>query len=381
MDIKNLKRTILGLPPKHSVLIEGPHGIGKSEVIAQCARELSGLLGKTFGFVDIRLGQYEVGDLIGIPRARDTFTITNTVFTNGEAVKQEVVAENVTAHDLPLWFPRDPDSFGFMFFDELNRGSRDTQQWAMQIVLDYKSNFVEVPVNWRVIAACNDNQDVYSVLGLDPALYDRFQVIKFQPTVPEWMEHAERIGVHDAIIKYIRKFPSDLDVPEKIESGKRYPSRRSWVKLSNTIKYMKERNDDPLADLDYLILLAGGYVGTTVSLNFTEFIKKEYKVYSGEEIVNNFPKLKEDFEKMIVTDFTFYNKEVVSFLKKDNVKLTKKQEGNLFGFVKIMPREAAAGFWADFRKECPAESVRWYKSSEEITNYVRDLLNKDAVVA
>jgi len=376
MDIKQTKRTIKGLPPKHSILIEGDHGIGKSEIIAQTAREMSILTGKTYGFIDIRLGQYEVGDLIGIPRARDTFTITNTVFTNGEAVKQDVLAENVTAHDLPLWFPRDPESHGFMFFDELNRGTRDTQQWAMQIVLDYKSNFNEVPINWRVIAACNDNQDVYSVLGLDPALYDRFLVVKLRPTIPEWLDHAEKIGVHDAIIKYIRKFGSDLDVPEKVESGKKCPSRRSWVKLSNVIRHMAENGDDLFQDSDYLILLAGGYVGTSVAINFVEFIKKEYKVYSAKEILNNFLKIKDNFKGMIATDFTYYTKEVVDYMKKNKITLSKKQGNHLLDFVKTMPKETAAGLWVSLRKEVPDEATRWYTGNKEAETYIRNLLRK-----
>lgn len=379
MDIKQTKRTLMGLPPKHSILLEGKHGLGKSEVVAQTAAEMSVKLKKPFGFVDIRLGQYEVGDLIGIPRARESYTVHHSVYDGGVLKSQEVVAENVTVHDLPLWFPRDKDSYGFMFFDELNRGSRDTQQWAMQIVLDYKSNFHEVPPNWRVIAACNDDQDMYSVLNLDPALYDRFTVVKFAPTVPEWLAHAEKMEVHDAVIKYIRKFGTDLDVPEKVESGKKYPSRRSWFKLSNTIKYMADNNDNLLDDLDYLILLASGNVGTSIAVNFSEFIKKDYKVYSAEEILNNFPKLKGDFEKMIATDFTFYNKEVVNYMVKNNVKLTKKQGDNLFGFTKVMPKEAAAGLWSALRKDCRDESAKWYKSDPEITEYVRDLLNKDAV--
>jgi hypothetical protein len=377
MNIEQTKRTLMGLPPLHSVLIEGKHGIGKSEVVAQVAREMSSRLGKPVEFVDIRLGQYEVGDLIGLPTRRDTFTVTKSVYVNGSLESREMVAKDVTIHDLPLWFPRDPDSYGILFFDELNRGSRDTQQWAMQIVLDYKSNFVEVPINWRVIAACNDDADIYNILQLDPALYDRFLVIKLVPTVPEWLAHAEKIEVHDAVIKYITKLPTDLDVPDRVEPGKRYPSRRSWVKFSNTIKYMAENGDDPLKDLDYLILLGGGYVGSMVAVQFVEFIKKDYKVFSAEEILDNFPKLKDEFDKMIATDFTFYNKILVQHIKKSKTKkLPTKHTANLFAFVKTMPREVASGFWASFRKDCADASKAWYESSLEITNYIRGLLNK-----
>jgi hypothetical protein len=377
MNIEQTIRTLMGVPPKHSVLLEGRHGLGKSEVVAQTAAAMSVKLKKPFGFIDIRLGQYEVGDLIGIPRARDTYTVTRNVYENGSLKSSNVEAKNVTVHDLPLWFPRDEESFGFLFFDELNRGSRDTQQWAMQIVLDYKSNFHEVPVNWRVIAACNDDQDVYSILNLDPALYDRFLVIKFQPTVQEWLSHANSINVHDAITKYITKFSSDLDVPEKVESGKRYPSRRSWVKLSNTLQYMADKGNDPLSDSDYLILLASGYVGTTVSVNFVEFIRKEYKVFTAEEILNNFPKLEEDLKKMIATDFTYYNKILVAHIKKSGVKkLSEKHSANLFSYVKFIPRETASGFWGAFRTDCAKASEAWFNSSKDITDYIGGLVNR-----
>jgi hypothetical protein len=379
MNIEQTIRTLMGLPPRHSVLIEGKHGMGKSEVVAQTAAAMSLKLGKPFGLVDIRLGQYEVGDLVGIPRARDRHTVIHKVFKGGSLESQEVVAENVTVHDLPLWFPRDPDSFGYMFFDELNRGGRDTQQWAMQVVLDYKSNFVEVPYGWRVVSACNDDQDVYSILNLDPALYDRFLVIKFEPTIPEWLKHAEKIEVHDAIVKYISKFGSnDLDPPEKMESGKRYPSRRSWVKLSDTIKYMDENGSNPLQDHDYLILLAGGYTGMNVAINFSEFVKKEYRVYSAKEILDNFPKLKPYFEQMIPTDFTFYNKEIVSYVKKNALtKLSKKHGENLLSYIKTVPKEVAAGFWTLFRTECSKASGSWFQDSSEVAGYIRGLLSKE----
>ena len=219
MNVKQLVRTLMGLPPRKSVLIESKHGMGKSEIVAQVAAKKSKILGKPFGFIDIRLGQYEVGDLIGLPEKQPRFTVTKKVYKNGSLADEPEVIENVTVHDLPIWFPRDKNSFGILFFDELNRGTRDTQQWAFQVVLDYRVNFNDVPEGWSVIAACNDDQDVYNVLSLDPALYDRFLVIKFHPTLGEWLEHALSIDVHDAVVKYIKKHHRDLDPSKPISTS------------------------------------------------------------------------------------------------------------------------------------------------------------------
>ena len=381
MNIKTMLRTLFNLPVRQSVLIEARHGVGKSEIIHQYAAAMSQKLNKPFELIDIRLGQYEVGDLIGIPRAMDRFTVVSKVYENGLLVSKSSVVENVTVHDLPLWFPRDPDSCGVLFMDELNRGSRDTQQWAMQIVLDYKSNFVELPIGWRVISAINNDQDTYSVMNIDPALYSRFMVIGFNPTIPEWLDWAEKNDVHDAIIKYIRKFGNaDLDPPDKIESGMVVPCRRSWVKFSACLKEMAQAGDDPLNDYTYLIELATTFVGNTVAINFKEWVEKSYKVFTAEEILNNYPKLKEDFEKMISTDFSFYNKEIIDYIKKNKVKLSPKQGANLFEYIQTTPREVACGFFAAFRVADGKESAKWYGSNPKITEYIRGILDRDVTM-
>jgi len=219
--------------------------------------------------------------------------------------------------------------------------------------------------------------DVYSVLGLDPALHDRFLVVPFRPTVPEWEKHANEIGVHDCVTKYISKFSSDLDTPEKIEPGRVYPSRRSWVQLSDSIQYMTDHGDAVLKDPDYLTLLASGYVGTTVAINFIEYIKKDYKVFSAEDILNGFnKKMADEFSKFLVTDIAFYNKEIIKYIAKSKITMSKEQCENLFHYYRVIPKEAAAGFWSEFSKECRDEAARWYKNTEGVSKYTLGFLGK-----
>ena len=103
MNVTQTIRAIDILPTRAAVLLEGQHGIGKSQVVAQLAARKSMETKKDFRFVDIRLGQYEVGDLIGIPEKRDTFTVTHKVYRGGKIVECEQVATNVTWHcEAPL---------------------------------------------------------------------------------------------------------------------------------------------------------------------------------------------------------------------------------------------------------------------------------------
>jgi hypothetical protein len=234
-------------------------------------------------------------------------------------------------------------------------------------------------MGWRVVSAINADQDIYSVIQIDPALLDRFLVIWFKPTVPEWLKHAQEIHVHDCVTKYITKFTSDLDSPEKMEPMMRYPSRRSWVNLSDAINYTGE---ELLKDLDYLTLLASGYLGGTIALNFIEFIRKDYKVFSAEDILNKFTKDMEDsFQGMLVTEMAFYNKEIVNFVVKSKMKaLTEKQGRNLLKYYRAIPKEAASGFWGQFTKEARDVATAWFKGIKEVQEYTSSLIFKDAAM-
>ncbi len=401
MKIAYCKRTLKGLPPKSSVLIRGRHGLGKSEVVRQTAQDMSIETGYPYSFVDIRLSQREVGDIIGMPRSADKYTVTKTVFKDGKITYDDIVAENVTIYDLPTWVPQDQDSHGFLFLDEIDRACREVQQCSFEMVLDYRLNLHEIPIGWRVIAAVNADTDLYSVSDMDPALLDRFLVIDFKPTYHEWIDWAsgksekpaansrklidppETVPVHDCILKYLTKFEGDLDTPEKIVEGKStvYQSRRAWVLLSNAIKYMQKNGDDVLKDLDYLTLLAKGYVGS-VAINFTDFIAKDYDVLSAKDILNKWDrKIEEKFKKMQSTEMAFYNKIIVEHIVNEKIKLNKKQSQNLFSYYKIIPKEMASGFWSNFLKSNRDEAVAWYNSDPEIKKYTQALLSKSEATA
>jgi hypothetical protein len=209
---------------------------------------------------------------------------------------------------------------------------------------------------------------------MDRALDDRLGDIEFAPTIPEWLDHAEEIQVWHAIRKYIEKFGNnDLDPPETMDPTKRYPSRRSWVSLSEQILGFAAAGDDPRDDLDYLHHLVACWVGGTVAVNFLDFFKKDYKVYTAKEILNDFPKLKSEFEAMVATDIGFYNKELVQHIVKNNVRLSERQRKNLTAYFFTIPRETATGFWSQFSAENRKEAIAWYNSDPKIMGYVKEL--------
>ena len=133
-----------------------------------------------------------------------------------------------------------------------------------------------------------------------------------------------------------------------------------------------------MKDLKYMTLLAKGYLGDTISINFIEYIRKNYKVFNAEDILNKFDRdkaMEKDFKDMVVTEITFYSKELVKYIKKQK-KLTPKQSANLLLFVKMIPKEAASGFWSQFAQECRDVATKWYKETQGAQDYIYGFLAK-----
>jgi hypothetical protein len=384
MNVTETKRTLTSaLPPRKSILLIGDHGNGKSQVVAQSAQYLSEKLGKPFFLTDFRVSQVEVGDLIGHQRILDNAQITRSVYVKGKLEEQTVNLSNVTVNSLADWFPQDPDSHGFLFFDELFRAPRDILNALMEVSLDYRYHFKPLPMGWRVVAASNDNLDIYAGNMPDPAQFDRWFVIKFNPTVEEWVTHAKTIGVHRAIIQYIAKMgEKDLDPPKNMEQGTIYQSRRSWVSLSDTIKYMAANGEDPFKDPDFLFKICLGWVGPAVTDHFISYVKTNFRIYSSKDILDDWNDEKiEAFKDMEMTEIGFYSSELADFLAKEK-KLNEVRAKNLGHFVRAVPKEMAQGFFSDFSKKNFELCSKWYlETDKSLTDYIMALTNKKLALA
>ena len=281
-----------------------------------------------------------------------------------------------------------PDYEGILFFDEINRGTKDTRQWAFQIVLDYKTNFKDVPKGIQIVAACNDNLETYQIGELDQSFLDRFFVIDLKPTLKEFLNYAEKVGCHQAVYMYLEKNGGTcLDAPDQMDPDKRYQSRRSWIALSDTIKHFKSGGLDLLdfsADgaKDYFIKVCSGWLGGMNAMPFVSYVEKEYQVFTAEQIINEYPKYRRAFKKMaVITDYGHYNEVVLKYLEKKKT-INAEQQSNLYQFWRDMPNEAAGVFWNQFRIRCEVMSEEWFRSMDGTKEKdgaigIRDYLSKE----
>lgn len=318
MNATLTKRILREMPINKSIMLRAKHGVGKSSVIKQSAIE------QDIEFFDVRLSQCEVGDIKGLPHL--------------DPVK------GMTSFLKPYWWPRDPNSKGILFFDELNRASKDVLQAVFEICLDRRLDGDKLPDGWRVVAAVNADDD-YDVVELDPALLDRWFIIDFDPTPKEWIDWARSSKVHAAVVEFINRNNNLLDPPVgNLESGRVYPSRRSWVALSDTIQAMNLTDDT-----DGLVTqVAKGWVGREVAVMFQKFMTNEFSQLKASDILDKFEEMVPKIESAcsdIEVIAALANSVVDEVANRSAAKMKEKQVEALKKFFGMVPKDVASNMW------------------------------------
>ena len=319
MDIKTTKTIIKGMP-KRSIMLHAKHGVGKSSTVKQAAMELG------IEYKDIRLSQNEVGDIKGLP-FKETDNNGNTMV---EFAK-------------PKWFPRDPNSKGILFFDELNRASKEVLQAVFELCLDRSLDGEKLPDGWSIVSAVNSD-DEYDVIELDPALQDRFFHIDFEPTPDEWLSWARESGINAFITQFVSQNKELLDPPVgNLESGRVYPSRRSWEAFDEFVGLYNLMDNTTM-----FMQCAKGWLGKEIAIMLQKFVKNEFKIFSANDVLEDWDKNKEDIEKVcedIEIIATLSTKVIEEVNKRRANKISDKNKENLYDFFMMLPNDVASDAW------------------------------------
>jgi hypothetical protein len=330
MSIKTFLSTSKVLPVETSVLLRGPHGIGKSQVVRQVAKHFN------LPVTDRRLSQMSEGDMVGLPS------------TDGE----------VTRFNPPDWYKEACRTPRCLFLDELNRATPEVMQAAFQVVLDRELNGWKLHPETRVFAAVNASA-AYTVNEMDPALLDRFWTIDLTPTVEDWVSWARDGHVHDFIVDFIAGNEKWLDCPKDAEPGKVSPSRRSWERLSHAL-ISAGIAEDPKHDLFYPMCL--GYVGTEATIAYHSFAKTIENQVTGEEVLRDYGKVKKKVAKLGQEKQNILIEKVTEHVTKALKTLDDKQGANLRDFMKDLPGELRVSAWSKLTQSTGADNLELAKS-------------------
>ncbi len=217
----------------------GAPGIGKSQIVAQVAKE------KNYKLIDIRAVLLDPVDLRGLPR----------VNTQGQATWCP-----------PSFLPQEScTDKGIVFLDELNAAPPLVQAACYQLVLDRRIGEYVLPAGWTVIAAGNGEKDRSVTHRMPTALANRMVHITMQTSTEDWLLWAEKADIAPEILAFLRFRPTLLHNFDPQSASKAFASPRSWEFVSRMLK-------TTLApEVEYELLQ--GTIGMSAATEFVGFLR------------------------------------------------------------------------------------------------------------
>ncbi|MFT5661144.1 MAG: hypothetical protein ACI9TV_001790 [Sulfurimonas sp.] len=221
------------------LFIHGSPGIGKSYIVADVAKK------KGLELVDVRLSQMDPVDLRGVPSIKDDQTLWMP----------------------PVFFPKDKNSSGILFLDELNSAPPSVQAAIYQLVLDRKMGEYELPKGWRIICAGNRVSDRGVVFRLPSPLVNRMVHLHVQARFEDFKIFALKENLHHFVIGFLGFRPDLLSTEPLIEddANPAFATPRAYYMLSNILKTKQ--------DITTLTPIIYGTIGYSSGIEFTSYVK------------------------------------------------------------------------------------------------------------
>jgi MoxR-like ATPase len=296
--------------------VVGHRGVGKSAGIIQVCREAG------WRYVSLRLGQMEVGDLVGIP------------YREG----------GVMHWSRPSWWPADDDPPTVVHCDELNRAQQeDTLQAIFQ--------FVEPPVEGqpralhthrlaarhKVVVTINPPDGTYQVATLDRALIDRMVMLYVESDHRCWARYAAERGLDSGVRQFLDGNSALLARQGAAMDLQVEPTERAWEMVS----ILRKSSHFP-GDLEMEVY--AGIIGREAAIMFMRWLADHrQRPLTAAEVLNSWAAVsdkaaaqRDDLQAATINDLIATLQGTALF--------SAEQEQNLVAYIAVLPRDLRFGF-------------------------------------
>ena len=204
------------------VLLMGPPGIGKTQIMAQIAAETG------VGLVAYTITHHTRQSAIGLPFIQQRTYGGETVQTT-EYTMSEILAS--VHHLMETTGIRE----GILFLDEINCVSETLAPMMLQFLQCKTFGNRALPEGWLIVAAGNPPEYNKSVREFDVVTLDRVKRIDVEEDFAVWKEYARRRGVHGAVVSYLDIKKEHFYSIETTVDGLQFATARGWEDLSELI--------------------------------------------------------------------------------------------------------------------------------------------------
>jgi hypothetical protein len=199
------------------VMLWGPPGVGKSQMVAQIATR------HQVPVIDIRLSQMEPSDLRGIP-----FRVDDRVEWAVPAILPNAERHGET---------------GILFLDEINAAPPAVSAAAYQLILDRRLGEYQVPEHWAIFAAGNRQGDRGVIYSMPAPLANRFSHFEVETNLDDWVTWAYANGIDERVIGFLRFRPELLFDFDPAHNPVAFPSPRSWEFAHRGLRKFENHSD------------------------------------------------------------------------------------------------------------------------------------------
>ena len=231
-EIKNMVLTYLAkdadgeyripIVRQRPILMIGPPGIGKTQVMEQIAKECGILL------VSYTITHHTRQSAVGLPFIQEK-NFQGRSYSVTEYTMSEIIAsvyERMEETGL---------SEGILFIDEINCVSETLAPTMLQFLQCKRFGNQSVPKGWLIVAAGNPPEYNKSVREFDMVTLDRVRNIFVEADYKVFCEYARNQKLHGALLSYLKLRPKNFYRVEADVDGMEYVTARGWEDFSHLL--------------------------------------------------------------------------------------------------------------------------------------------------
>ena len=231
-DIKNTVRAYLDkdeygeyrIPEvrQRPILLMGPPGIGKTQIMQQIAKECN------IGLIAYTITHHTRQSAVGLP------FIKEEVFDGvSRSVTEYTMSEIISS--IYRYMEETGKKEGILFIDEINCVSETLAPTMLQFLQCKTFGNQAVPKGWIITAAGNPPEYNKSVRDFDFVTLDRVRKIDIEADLEAFRSYARTRHIHPFILSYLELRPQNFYRTENDVDGMQFVTARGWEDLSYLI--------------------------------------------------------------------------------------------------------------------------------------------------
>ena len=210
------------------VLLMGPPGIGKTQIMQQIAAECG------IGLVSYTITHHTRQSAVGLPFIKEE-TYGEKTFSVTEYTMSEIISS------IYRYIRETGREEGILFIDEINCVSETLAPTMLQFLQCKTFGNQAVPRGWIIVAAGNPPEYNKSVREFDFVTLDRVRRMNIEADLGAFREYARDHRVHPFILSYLELRPRNFYRTENDVDGLQFVTARGWEDLSYLIRSYEDQ--------------------------------------------------------------------------------------------------------------------------------------------